>query len=372
MGVLFGERKGIHPILCRFPQSIARVSLMTETVAGAEEMPDARYDFEGIDLESGSVHAHVVKLVGPSRRVLELGPATGYMSRVLVERDCTVVGIEFDPKMAERAAESCDRVIVGDLDSLDLADELGDDRFDVIVAADVLEHLKDPLGALRRLRAFLKPDGCFVISIPNVAHGSIRLALLLGQFEYQPRGLLDSTHLRFFTRETFEQLLFDAELGFDEFLRYEVDIAASEVGFDETAVTTELVKQLEQEPDARTYQFIVRVVPMHFGGLRGIQTRLRKLAEARLREAQMSATLNESQRQSGQFEADLGVLRGEIEDLRAANLRLQMRLDRISASRPFRFYSTLRGLPGLRSMRRGREAAFEAMLEQRSGGDARD
>src|SRR5882672_1081462 len=98
---------------------------MTETAVGAQKAPAARYHFDEIDLESKSVHADVVKLVGTSKRVLELGPATGYMSRVFNERGCSVVGIEFDPKMAERAAEFCERVIVGDLDTLDLEAELG-------------------------------------------------------------------------------------------------------------------------------------------------------------------------------------------------------------------------------------------------------
>ena len=97
----------------------------------------------------------MVQLVGTDRRVLELGPATGHMTRVLRDRGCTVVGIEVDPEMANQAAEFAERVIVGNLDKLDLDEELGSDRFDVIVAADVLEHLTDPLSALRRLRRFL-------------------------------------------------------------------------------------------------------------------------------------------------------------------------------------------------------------------------
>ncbi len=127
-----------------------------------------RYDFEEIDLDSGGVHADVVNFVQEGSRVLELGPATGYMSRVFAERGCTVVGVEVDAAMAERAAGFCERLIVGDLDTLDLEAELGDERFDAIVSADVIEHLKDPLGTLRRLRRFLGDDGRFVISIPNV------------------------------------------------------------------------------------------------------------------------------------------------------------------------------------------------------------
>src|SRR5215211_1884080 len=106
---------------------------------------DPRYHFDSIDIESDSVHADVVRLVGDAPRVLELGPATGYMSQAFADRGCKVVGIEIDPEMAQRANEFCERMILGDLDTLDFDEELGGERFDAIVAADVLEHLKDPL-----------------------------------------------------------------------------------------------------------------------------------------------------------------------------------------------------------------------------------
>jgi SAM-dependent methyltransferase len=314
-----------------------------------------RYDFDEIDLDSGSVHADVVHLVEKGARVLELGPATGYMSRVFSERGCTVVGIEFDAGMAERAAESCERMIVGDLDALDLEAELGGDRFDAIVAADVIEHLKDPLGALRRLRRFLKEDGCFVISIPNVAHGSVRLALLSGHFEYRTRGLLDSTHLHFFTRDTFEQLLDEAGLGVVELRRHDLPLAASEVEFDEAAVPAGLREGLEADPDARTYQFVVKAIPMA-PEKREAQRRQRSLADAihplALRDA---ASEHWEQR-----------LQAETAGLRDENLRLAVRLERILASPPARAYAALRRLPGLRAVWRRRKAGFEAELERRA------
>jgi 2-polyprenyl-3-methyl-5-hydroxy-6-metoxy-1,4-benzoquinol methylase len=241
-----------------------------------------RYDFEGIDLASDNVHADVVRLVGESKRVLELGPATGYMTRTLRERDCAVVGIEIDPETAEQAGAYSERVIVGDLDTLDLAEALGEERFDVIVAADVLEHLKNPLSLLHLLRPFLEADGYFVISVPNVAHGSVRLALLTGHFDYREVGLLDSTHLRFFTRESFERLLDEAELGLAEFHRHELNLDASEVQFDAEALPVALREKLESEPDARTYQFVVKAVPMPQEGLREIQARLHELARLRV------------------------------------------------------------------------------------------
>jgi 2-polyprenyl-3-methyl-5-hydroxy-6-metoxy-1,4-benzoquinol methylase len=334
--------------------------------------PAPRYDFKTIDLDSGSVHADVVRLAGESARVLELGTATGYMSRALVERGCTVVGIEFNPKMAEQASEFCERMIVGDLDALDIEGELGEDRFDAIIAADVLEHLKDPLTLLKRLRPLLKPDGCFVISIPNIAHGSVRLALLSGQFNYQDIGLLDATHLRFFTQETLAQLLDEAELGMAELHRHELNLDASEVPFDADAVSPQMREQLESDPEARTYQFVVKAIPMEREGLRELQRQLREVAELRLkaeRVAELEKALAEIGGREGGLrraliEAHDQLLRRDAELARMHNEAqiLQVRLDGILNSPPGRLYAVLRRLPGLRSLDRRRKAGVDAAL----------
>ncbi len=363
---------------------------MSDTSA-ERKSSEPRYDFDEVDVGSGSVHADVVHLVGERVRVLELGPATGYMSRSFVNRGCSVVAIELDPGMAERAAEVCERVIVGDLDRLDFEEELGDDRFDVIVAADVLEHLRDPLGVLNRLRPYLKDDGAFVISVPNVAHGSVRLALLEGHFEYQRIGLLDTTHLRFFTRETLEGMLDEAELGLAELHRHELNLDASEVHFDVEAAPQDVREQLENDLDARTYQFVIKAFPMEREGLREIQARLREVAELRVAAArcgELERAMAEIGNREGELrqaliEAHDQLLRRDekLESLRRAGARreeemarvnaelvaAQVGLERIRQSAPFRVYSALRSLPGLSTLRRRREARFQAEVARRSG-----
>jgi 2-polyprenyl-3-methyl-5-hydroxy-6-metoxy-1,4-benzoquinol methylase len=297
-----------------------------------QETSAARYDFEEIDLESESVHADVVRLVGKDARVLELGPATGYMSKALVGRGCTVVGIELDEAMAERAKRFCERVIVGDLDKLDLEQELGDERFDAIVAADVLEHLRDPLAALQKLRPFLSGDGAFVISIPNVAHGSVRLSLLTGHFDYQKVGLLDSTHLHFFTRESFEELLDEADLGLAVFRRHELNLDASEVPFDAEEVPADVLEQLENEPDARTYQFVVKALPMQREGLREIQSRLSELAELKAEDGRvpiLEARIIELEAALAAIAGREGELRGALIDAHDQVLRHEADIDKI-------------------------------------------
>jgi SAM-dependent methyltransferase len=316
-----------------------------------------RYDFDEIDLDSGNVHADVVNFVKPGSRVLELGPATGYMSHAFVGRGCQVVGIEYDAGMATQAAAFCERMIVGDLDQLDLEAELGDDRFDAIVSADVIEHLKDPLGALKRLRPFLKEGGHFVISIPNIAHGSVRLALLTGRFEYGDWGLLDSTHLSFFTRDSFERTLDEAGLELVELRPHELPLALAEVKFDEGALPAGIVEALESEPDARAYQYVALAVPK--GEAEG-GTRDRPAGGAAL-------TLREEMdvRETERLRAETQALRGELEGLRTENLRLGVRLERILASPPAKAYAALAKLPGVDAVRRRRQAGFEAEVKRR-------
>lgn len=182
--------------------------------ASAEQSKSApRYDFEGIDLESGSVHADVVKLVDENLRVLELGPATGYMTHAFTERGCTVVGIELDPEMAVKAEQFTERMIVGDIDRLDLDEELGGERFDAIVAADVLEHLRDPWATLREAVRLMAPGGTVVISLPNVRYWETLMALLVrGSWPRRDQGIFDRDHLRWFTLSDARELLSQAGL----------------------------------------------------------------------------------------------------------------------------------------------------------------
>lgn len=319
------------------------------------EPPPAHYEFD-IDLDSDTTHARTVRLIGTDRRVLELGPATGYMSDVLRRRGCSVVGIEIDREMATQAAQYCERVIVGDLETLDLDAELGSDRFDVIVAADVLEHLKDPLRALLQLRRFLSDQGFFVMSLPNVAHGSVRLALLEGRFPYQQSGLLDRTHLRFFTRESIGALLDEAGLAATEIYHQNLNIDASEVQFDHDAVPDELLSKLGSDPDAQTYQFVIKALPIEAPGLGEMQRRLRELAHenARLREAEpqtrklqealAALSSREGQLRSALIDTHDQLLRRdeEIRRLQAELVSRQRVPERILKSRIVRAYLKLR------------------------------
>lgn len=153
----------------------------------------------------------LLKMIAPApARVLDLGCFCGGTGRWLKERfaACEVVGIEKLEQAAERAALACDRVIVGAFEQLDLAAQgIEPASFDAIVAADVLEHLYNPWQALRRLRPLLAPGGVLYVSLPNVRNLGVLSALAGGEWRYAGAGILDITHLRFFTRSQAVEML---------------------------------------------------------------------------------------------------------------------------------------------------------------------
>ncbi len=151
---------------------------------------------------------------GRGRRILDVGAADGIVSHKLTERGWRVTGIEGDPALAQVGAAHCERMITANLNRE--VPEVGG-PFEAILFGDVLEHLIDPLRVLVELNRCLAPGGFVIVSVPNIAHLYIRLLLLLGRFDYIDRGILDHTHLRFFTARSLRALLADAGLAIERF-----------------------------------------------------------------------------------------------------------------------------------------------------------
>jgi|YNPBryunderm2012_1023409.scaffolds.fasta_scaffold20302_2 2-polyprenyl-3-methyl-5-hydroxy-6-metoxy-1,4-benzoquinol methylase len=157
-----------------------------------------------------SSHRRLLALVPPAPvKILDVGTAHGYLGAALAAMGHTVVGIEADAEAARAAAAHYAAIYCEDVAR---HPRLAEVPFDVVVAADVLEHLADPAATLRWLVGLLAPGGRILVSVPNVAFLTVRLGLLVGRFEYQPRGILDRTHLRFFTRRSLFALLRDGGL----------------------------------------------------------------------------------------------------------------------------------------------------------------
>jgi len=139
--------------------------------------------------------------------VLEFGTATGYMTRYLSQvKGCRVTGFEYSPEAAELAAAYCEQIIVGDIEDASLWDQLSS-SYDAIMLGDVLEHLRDPASVMVRCHNLLSQNGRLIISVPNIAHWTIRWDLLWGKFNYTETGLLDNTHVHFFTEQSFREMI---------------------------------------------------------------------------------------------------------------------------------------------------------------------
>jgi len=191
------------------------------------------------------VNYAVTHNLGRPRRVLDVGCGIGTNGKVARERGAHVVGLEIVPSSIEKAKMVLDEVYSANIETDEVLDVLKDRKFDTIMFADVLEHTVNPGAVLRRMSNLLEDGGHVIVSLPNVAAWTVRLGLLSGNFEYQPSGILDDTHLRFFTRQTAIKLVQDAGL---EVLR--VDLNPMLVRAAKPIIRKQLLaKQEGSEPD---------------------------------------------------------------------------------------------------------------------------
>lgn len=219
-----------------------------------------RYEFE---LPSDGSHAAWILFgwIDDGKKILEIGCASGVQTRYLREqRHCHVTGVEINPEAADLARPYCDRVIVGSIEDAELVGALEPGEFDVITFMDVLEHLNDPGATLKRIGKLLASTGTVVASIPNIAHAAICWELAHGRFDYQKYGLLDDTHVRFFTKKGVLKLFADAGFEVAELARVSKVPEETEfevkVGSAQDEAFLEYIR--ERNAEAATYQFVVR------------------------------------------------------------------------------------------------------------------
>jgi methionine biosynthesis protein MetW len=200
-----------------------RLGPMTAIDAGVDvsAAPAMKYDPYPSDptfADLEETHRLVVEEIPPGSRVLELGCATGYLGKVLTrEKRCRVVGIEIDSEAITRCEDTYERALVGNLNDPASVDweSLGD--FDAVMASAVLEHLVAPDAILQLAAARVRPGGVVVVNLPNIAHWTIRNSLLRGRWDYTDYGILDRTHLRFFTIQTARELFESSGLEIERF-----------------------------------------------------------------------------------------------------------------------------------------------------------
>ena len=166
------------------------------------ELDPLRYDW--CTTAPQEVARMLADLLPVGSRVLDVGCGTGSVSRRIADiRNAKIIGIEPNSYRAAAARARGLEVYQESFTSA-LVERL--EPFDVVLFADVLEHVADPGSFLQLARSALLPGGSVVASVPNVAHWTVRLDLLCGRFEYQPAGIRDATHLRWFTADTVKSL----------------------------------------------------------------------------------------------------------------------------------------------------------------------
>jgi 2-polyprenyl-3-methyl-5-hydroxy-6-metoxy-1,4-benzoquinol methylase len=223
-------------------------------------------------LETGKVNLDehqslqkIIDLVGLKKNVVDFGCASGYLAEFLLEKDCSVTGIDINEKAAKLAQNYCRRVIVADLDHQPLSHLFNEEQlFDVAVFGDVLEHLRNPWTILRETLGLLNSQGYVIASIPNIAHGAIRLALLAGNFDYQQMGILDNTHLRFFTYKSVIELFETSGYTIESIDRTLLSMFSNSSllpSLDWDSIDPTLLKKLQTDREIDTLQFIIKARP---------------------------------------------------------------------------------------------------------------
>jgi 2-polyprenyl-3-methyl-5-hydroxy-6-metoxy-1,4-benzoquinol methylase len=223
-----------------------------------------------------SAATKIVRMAGPDKRVLELGPGPGSVTQLLSENGCRVTAVEVDQSAIDIVAPYCERVVRADLNCSEWKRELvSHEKFDVIVAADVLEHLTDPWGNLFGLPDLLKDGGCIIISLPNLGHNGVVASLVNGYFEYQPWGLLDRTHVRFFGVNSIQSLFEKSGLKIvaAEFVVRSPE--QTEFARHWRQIPEDLRASLNKSPFGNVYQVVVKGVP---SGAPGAALKLTELA----------------------------------------------------------------------------------------------
>ena len=172
------------------------------------------YDFDLRLDDPVSTHAVQFRMIPSGARVLDVGCHTGILGEALrKQKHCFVTGLDNDASALAAARERLDSVVDCDLEQADWASRLleqGFGNFDIVLFGDVVEHTKDPLAILKAARPLLAKDGRIIVSLPNVANLRVRLSLLLGKFDYADSGILDRSHLRFYTLRSARTLIREA------------------------------------------------------------------------------------------------------------------------------------------------------------------
>lgn len=212
------------------------------------------------------INPELMALIPPgTRRLVDVGCMKGNLARVHRETHpgCEVIGIDIDADYAQAAAQWCTRALASDIETMPDAEFKTLFPSDCWVFGDCLEHLRDPWAVLRKVRSHIDADGCLLACIPNAQHWSVQWRLASGLFRYEDQGLLDRTHVRWFTRQTMFELFTDTGWSVKEAMARTIHFPQDAQGL--AAVRT-FAGALGLDPeqavaDAAPMQYIFKVTP---------------------------------------------------------------------------------------------------------------
>lgn len=217
------------------------------------------YEYE-IQLDANNAGAYVLDVVGSEKRVLEIGAGSGSITRRLVGiNNCDVTAVEINPKSVAKLKNIVERVYQLDLNDSGWVEAISaEGKFDVVLAADVLEHLYDPWAVIKQMTSLLNDTGSIVLSLPHVGHVGLVSAILRSDYPYQEWGLLDKTHIRFFGLHNIVDMYKNVgfavtDARFVLFSPHETEFAA-----DWERVSPAMQTMLSRAPHGRVYQVVTR------------------------------------------------------------------------------------------------------------------
>ncbi len=289
-----------------------------------EKKDNIKYDKE-IDInDKNTVYYKILEEIKPNTTILEVGCSTGYFTKILKEiKKCKVDCIEIDKEAAKLAKKFCDKIIISDIETLDFSNYFEEKYYDTILLADVLEHLKYPEILLEKLKNYLKEEGFLLISIPNITHASIALNIINGKWEYKPIGLLDETHLRFFDKQSFLNLL--EEKGFCPIKIKRVIINPWDTEFKTpySKYPKEIINYIEKNnPDYNTYQFIIKAIPFNkFTSILILKERIKDLQK------EIDTIKNEKDKLIDNLNKEKSQLKDKIFQLEQENIRCKNKIN---------------------------------------------
>ena len=221
-----------------------------------------RYEYK-LDINGPSAPAAVVRMVGKGKRVLEIGAGPGSITRVLKEYNgCRVTAIELDEEAIKKLSPYCEHVYRFDLNDQAWPSVLSNEKkFNVVIAADVLEHLHNPPATLRAVKDILDADGSVVVSLPHVGHSAAIGCLSQKDFNLQDWGLLDKTHIQFFDIEKMQRLFNNTGFKIIEAEFIVLPPEQTELAYFWRRIPAELKQGFRSNRFGMVYQVVIKAKP---------------------------------------------------------------------------------------------------------------